>query len=94
MTMSTLFSFRVKDELKEKLESLAEATQRSKSFLATEALERYIELESWQVAHIKKGVRQAEEGLVVPGEDVDRWLASWGTSKELPPPKPRRRSQR
>ena len=33
--MSTLFSFRVKDELKEKLESLAEATQRSKSFLAS-----------------------------------------------------------
>ncbi|MEI9978971.1 MAG: CopG family ribbon-helix-helix protein [Edaphobacter sp.] len=92
--MSTIFSFRVKDELKEKFESLAEATQRSKSFLATEALERYIELESWQVSHIKKGVKQADEGLVVPGEDVDKWLASWGTPKELQPPKPRRRSQR
>jgi predicted transcriptional regulator len=54
MTMSnTLFSFRVKDELKEKLDALAEATQRLRSFLATEALERYVELESWQVAHIK-----------------------------------------
>jgi predicted transcriptional regulator len=90
--MSTLFSFRLKDELKEKLVSLAEATQRSQSFLATAALERYIELESWQVAHIKKGVRQADKGLVVAGQDVDRWLASWGTPKELPAPKPRRRS--
>jgi predicted transcriptional regulator len=92
--MSTLLSIRVKDELKEKLESLAEATQRSKSFLATEALERYIELESWQVAHVEEGMKQADEGLVVPGEDVDRWLASWGTAKELPPPKPRRKRRR
>lgn len=92
--MSTLLTFRVKNELKEKLESLAEATQRSKSFLAAEALERYIELESWQVAHIRKGMKQAEEGLVVPGEDVDRWLASWGSTKELPPPKPRKRPRR
>ena len=91
---TTLVSFRVKNELKEKLDSLAEATQRSKSFLATEALERYIELESWQVAHIKEGMRQAEAGLAVSGEDVDKWLASWGTSKELPPPRPRKRPRR
>jgi RHH-type rel operon transcriptional repressor/antitoxin RelB len=89
--MSTILTLRVKNELKEKLESLAEATQRSKSFLATEALERYIELESWQVAHIRKGIKQAEQGLVVSGEEMDRWLASWGTAKELPPPKPRKR---
>ena len=56
--MSAILTLRVKNELKEKLESLAEATQRSKSFLATEALERYIELESWQVAHIRKGIKQ------------------------------------
>jgi predicted transcriptional regulator len=92
--MSTLLSFRVKNELKEKLEALAEATHRSKSFLASEALERYIEFESWQVAHIRKGIEQAEEGLVVSGEDMDRWLASWGIAKELPPPKPRKRARR
>jgi predicted transcriptional regulator len=91
---TTLFSFRVKNELKEKLDSLAEATQRSKSFLATEALKRYIELESWQVAHIKEGSRQAKAGLVVSGEDVDKWLASWGASKELAPPRPRKRPRR
>jgi predicted transcriptional regulator len=91
---TTLVSFRVKNELKEKLDSLAEATQRSKSFLATEALERYIELESWQVAHIKEGMRQAEAGLVVSGEDIDKWLASWGTSKELSAPRPRKRPRR
>ena len=92
--MSTILTLRVKNELKEKLESLAESTQRSKSFLATEALERYIELESWQVAHIKKGMKQAEQGQVISGEEMDRWLASWGTAKELPPPKPQKRPRR
>jgi RHH-type rel operon transcriptional repressor/antitoxin RelB len=91
---TTLFSFRVKNELKEKLDSLSEATQRSKSFLATEALERYVELESWQIAHIKEGMRQAEEGLVLPGADVDEWLASWGSADEMPPPKLHKRPRR
>ena len=36
--MSTVLTFRVDEQIKEDLESLAEATQRSKSFLASEAL--------------------------------------------------------
>ena len=91
--MSTLFSFRLADDLKVKLASLAEATHRSKSFLAAEALERYLQTESWQVAHIHKGIRQADEGNVFAGEDVDKWLASWGKSAELPAPKPLSRSK-
>jgi RHH-type rel operon transcriptional repressor/antitoxin RelB len=91
---TTLFSFRISNELKEKLDSLAQATQRSKSFLAAEAIQRYVEEEAWQVAHIQQGIEQADAGKVVAGEDVDRWLASWGTPAELPRPKSRRRTAR
>ena len=33
----------------------------------------------------------AAAGRVVPHEDVARWLASWGTPHETPPPKSWRR---
>jgi RHH-type transcriptional regulator, rel operon repressor / antitoxin RelB len=92
--MSTTLTLRIDETLKNKLESLAEATQRSKSFLAAAALERYITEESWQVAEIKEGMRQAAAGLVISGEDMDKWLASWGTDHELPPPKMQKRTRR
>ena len=91
--MSTLFSFRVKDELKEKLESLAEATQRSKSFLASEALERYIQDEAWQVSEMVEGARQARELGTVSDEEAQTWMASLGTKKPLARPRPKKRAK-
>jgi RHH-type transcriptional regulator, rel operon repressor / antitoxin RelB len=91
--MSTLFSFRVKDELKEKLESLAEATQRSKSFLASEALERYIQDEAWQVSEMVEGARQARELGTVSDEEAQTWMASLGTKKPLTRPRPKKRAK-
>ena len=46
MSTETL-SIRIDSETKRKLELLAAQTQRSKSFLAAEALAAFIELESW-----------------------------------------------
>jgi RHH-type rel operon transcriptional repressor/antitoxin RelB len=92
--MSTVLTFRVDEQIKEDLESLAEATQRSKSFLASEALKDYLAREAWQVAHVKEGMRQADEGLTVPHEEVDAWMASMGTRNELPRPKAKRRTSR
>lgn len=92
--MSTVLTFRVDEQIKEDLESLSEATQRSKSFLASEALKDYLAREAWQVAHIKEGMRQADEGLTVPHEEVDAWMASMGTRNELPRPKAKRRTSR
>jgi RHH-type rel operon transcriptional repressor/antitoxin RelB len=91
--MSTLFSFRVKDELKEKLESLAEATQRSKSFLASQALERYIQDEAWQVSAMVEGARQARELGTVSDEGAQTWMASLGTKKPLRRPPPKKRAK-
>jgi predicted transcriptional regulator len=44
--MSTVLTIRVDDQIKSELESLAERTQRSKSFLASEALKDYLARES------------------------------------------------
>ena len=88
--MSTMFTVRIDDELKEQIDQLAEATQRSKSFLATEAFRAYVDLHSWQVGHIKKSIAQSQENVGIPHEEMEAWVNSWGKKKELPPPKSRK----
>ena len=74
--MSTVFTLRINDELKQQLEALAEATHRTKSFLAAEALRVYIENEEWLLREIREGQRQARAGMTVSGEEMDELLAS------------------
>lgn len=39
------------------------------------------------LAAVEEGLADAKAGRSVPYEKVRRWLLSWGTGKELPPPK-------
>ncbi|HEY5239618.1 MAG TPA: CopG family transcriptional regulator [Rhizomicrobium sp.] len=38
-------------------------------------------------AAVREGLAQADAGKKIPYEKVRRWLLSWGSDKELPPPK-------
>ena len=50
---STTFTVRVNSALKKRLEKLAKSTGRSRSFLAAEAIDAYLDVNEWQVAGIK-----------------------------------------
>lgn len=56
-----------------------------------EATESHVNLNDWQMAHIKAALAEDEEGTPgVPHEEVMEWVASWGTDHELPRPTPRK----
>jgi RHH-type rel operon transcriptional repressor/antitoxin RelB len=80
-------SIRIDSETKERLEALAEQTQRSKSFLAAQAIAAYLELESWQIGEIEAGIADDDAGKVVNHDEVKKWLQSWGSKGELKAPK-------
>jgi predicted transcriptional regulator len=42
--------------------------------------------EEWKLQEIEAALAEAEAGETVPHEKVIRWLRSWGTANELPPP--------
>ena len=44
------------------LDKLSQATKRSKSFLAAEAIERYLEVEAWQIKKIEQTIKEADAG--------------------------------
>lgn len=45
--MSATVTIRLESELKQRLEKLAEAMQRSKSFLASQAIRDFVDLNEW-----------------------------------------------
>jgi predicted transcriptional regulator len=51
--VSAILTLRLNSETKNKLDQLAIETHRSKSFLAAEAINRYLEFESWQISEIE-----------------------------------------
>ena len=76
--MSTTMTIRLDDELKQRLEQLAEATQRSKSFLAAEALRDYVALNEWQLQEISAALKEADAGDFASDEAVSQTLRKWG----------------
>jgi RHH-type rel operon transcriptional repressor/antitoxin RelB len=79
----------IRPELLTSLDELAETTRRSRTELAEEALQQYLEIQRWQIEGIRDAIDEAEGGAPgVPHERVAEWLDSWGTDQELPPPKP------
>jgi len=91
MAKSTMMTVRLKPEVRDKLDALARNAKRSKSRLASEAIETYVNIHAWQVAHIKAALAEDEAGEPgVPHEEVVRWIESWGTDHELPQPEPKK----
>jgi predicted transcriptional regulator len=86
MGNTTTVTVRVPANLKNRLDKLADAIARSRSWLAAHALEVYVDDQEWQLATIRKGKKDVRSGRIVPHEKTARWLRSWGRNKELPPP--------
>jgi RHH-type transcriptional regulator, rel operon repressor / antitoxin RelB len=84
----SVISLRISDTTKNRLDQLAGSTKRSRSFLAAEALSEYLERNEWQISAIDEAVLEADKGVFVSNEAVTEWLKSWGTTHELPAPKP------
>lgn len=76
MAKATL-SFRTEETLRTRLDRLAEARRRDRSFLINEAIEQYIELQEWQEARIREGIAEADRGDFATDEEVAAGFAKW-----------------
>jgi RHH-type rel operon transcriptional repressor/antitoxin RelB len=69
-------SFRLPAGTKQRIERLALATKRSKTFVIEEAITNYLNLNEWQVESILEGLKEIQTGQTTPHETV---LAKWET---------------
>lgn len=71
-------TIRLAPDLKARLERLAETTRCSKSFLAAEAIQDFVDLNEWQVGEIQKAVAEADREDFASTERVDEVFGKWG----------------
>ena len=70
-------SMRLPDELATQLGALAEATGRTKSFLAIQAIRDFVEREAWQIAEIKQALLEADAGDFATDAEMAALDAKW-----------------
>ena len=73
MAKETL-TVRLDGEMRDRLDVIAESLDRDRSYVVNQALEAYVELYSWQVAHIRKGLEEAKAGKFASPAEVKRVL--------------------
>jgi predicted transcriptional regulator len=67
-------SFRLEAEKVAALDELAKVQTRDRTFLLSQAVDAYLDVQRWQIEHIKEGLRQADSGM---GADHEEVRAKW-----------------
>lgn len=70
-------TFRVDAQKRKALDAIAAGIDRDRSYVLNEAINNYLEVHHWQVAHIKEGLRQAEAGEFAKESEVVAAFARW-----------------
>ena len=78
---SITMTVRLDSKLKTRLSKLANATSRTPSYLASEAISEYLKNHEWQLSEIKKGIAEADaEQLIDHKEIVKMWEKKYARS--------------
>jgi RHH-type transcriptional regulator, rel operon repressor / antitoxin RelB len=88
MTSTETITIQLPAEVKDKLTALAISTNRSKSWLAAQAIAAYVKDQSWQIQQIEAAVALADSDQAswVPATEINKCFTSWGTDKERSSP--------
>jgi predicted transcriptional regulator len=74
---TTPVTVRLPAEIKDRLDRLAKATARSRSWLALDAVRTYLELQEWQIQEIEAGICEADSGDLASEAEVEAVRAKW-----------------
>lgn len=74
--MNTI-SFRTEESTKQKLDMLAAQQNRDRSFIINQAINQFLSLHEWQIAHIEEGVNQANNNEFADEIEVKAIFNKW-----------------
>ena len=60
MATIPVVTVRLEPELRERLDRLAKAQRRSRSYVATEAIREYLKVNEWQILETRKALAEAD----------------------------------
>ena len=77
MPQTTTMTVRLEPDLKDRLDKLAAATDRSRSFLAGEAIRGFIELNEWQIQELQEAIKEADASQFASNKEVENIFDKW-----------------
>ncbi len=75
--MSEVLTIRVDRKTKRRLEKLARAMDRTRSYVAAEAIRAFVELNEWQIGEIKAALKEADAGDFASEGEVRTVTRKW-----------------
>ena len=70
MPESSVLTLRLDAKLKNQLDRLSKSMNRSRSFVAAQAIQEFVSVNEWQIAEIKKGLAEADAGDFVSEKEM------------------------
>jgi RHH-type rel operon transcriptional repressor/antitoxin RelB len=77
MPESSVLTLRLDAKLKNQLDRLSKSMNRSRSFVAAQAIQEFVSVNEWQISEIKKGLAEADAGDFATDEEVQQVMKKW-----------------
>ena len=74
MPESSVLTLRLDAKLKKQLDRLSKSMNRSRSFVAAQAIQEYVSVNEWQINEIKKGLAEADAGDFATDEEMQQTI--------------------
>jgi len=74
MSESSVLTLRLDAKLKKQLDRLSKAMNRSRSFVAAQAIQEFVSVNEWQINEIKKALAEADAGDFATDEEMQRTI--------------------
>jgi RHH-type rel operon transcriptional repressor/antitoxin RelB len=74
MSESSVLTLRLDAKLKSQLDRLSKSMNRSRSFVAAQAIQEYVSVNEWQINEIKKGLAEADAGDFATDEEMQQTI--------------------
>ena len=88
--MASATSVKLDDELKDRIQHLADSRRRSAHWIMREAIAQYVEREEKREAYLRDAQNDWEElqrtGLHLTMEEADEWLTQLAAGNDVEPP--------
>jgi len=77
MLRTAIVTVRLAANLKKQLDHLSKAMSRTRSFVAAQAIQEFVNLNEWQIGEIKKAITEADRGEFATAKQVRQSLRRW-----------------
>ncbi len=75
-------TIRIEETVLDRIDSMAESVNRSRSWIINQAVERFLSYEEWFVQEVQSGVNEVANGEIASHEKVKERFAKWNVNAD------------